>query len=98
VAADSAVVVAQAKSLTRCAPPRGPGDKGVHSADLRVENINCAAGRTVALACTRFTYGHSGVCWSVGYRWRCTSTHPPSMTSSQRCIAGARLMNIVWTD
>jgi hypothetical protein len=98
VAGTSASLVPESTVLGRCAPPRGPGDNGVHSTSLRVENISCSIGRAVALACTRFTYGHSGICRSTGYRWHCTSTHPPNMTSAQRCVAGTRLMSIVWTD
>ena len=82
----------------RCAPPRGPGDTAVHSKSLRVRNIGCRAGRKVALACVRFTYGHSGVCAAVGYRWRCTSTKPGGSESAQRCVAGRRLMSILWLD
>lgn len=97
-----AVVAASCGSAHRisraCAPPRGPGDSAVHSKDLRVRNISCTIGRKVALACTRFTYGHSGTCSAVGYRWRCTSTKPPGLSSAQRCVAGLRLMSIVWTD
>jgi hypothetical protein len=82
----------------RCSPPRGPGDSSVHSRDLRVKQITCSAGRKVALACVRFTYGHSGLCSSVGFRWRCTSTHPPGSESTQSCAAGRRFMSIVWLD
>jgi hypothetical protein len=82
----------------RCAPPPGPGDSLVHSRDLRVKQITCSAGRKVALACARFTYGHSGLCSSSGFRWRCTSTHPPGSESTQSCAAGRRFMSIVWLD
>jgi hypothetical protein len=82
----------------RCAPPRGPGDTAVHSTNLRVTNITCNVGRRVALTCVRFTYGHSGTCVAVGYRWRCTSTKPPGSESAQCCAAGRRLMTILWTD
>jgi hypothetical protein len=85
-------------AIQRCAPPRGPGDDEQHSINLRVENIDCTAGRKVALACTRFTYGHSGICSAVGHRWRCTSTHPPGLESAQSCVAGRMSMRILWTD
>lgn len=86
-------------SLARtCAPPRGPGDTAVHSKSLRVRNISCRAGRRVALACRRFTYGHSGMCAAVGFRWRCTSTSPPGSESAERCVVGQRWMSIVWLD
>ena len=85
-------------TVRRCAPPRGPGDTAVHSESLRVRNISCRVGRRVALACTRFTYGRSGVCVAVGYRWRCTSTNPPGSESAQRCVVGRRSMSIVWLD
>lgn len=81
-----------------CAPPRGPGDSAVHSTDLDVQNITCSVGRKVALACTRFTYGHSGICAAVRYRWRCTSTSPPGSESVQRCVAGRKSMSILWLD
>lgn len=81
-----------------CAPPRGPGDSAVHSKDLRVENITCSVGRRVALACVRFTYGQSGRCSAIGYRWRCTSTKPAGSASAQRCVAGRKSMRIIWTD
>jgi hypothetical protein len=84
--------------VRRCAPPRGPGDTSVHSKSLRVRIISCRSGRKVALTCRRFTYGHSGVCAAVGYRWRCTSTNPPGLESAQRCVVGQRLMSIVWLD
>jgi len=82
----------------RCAPPREPGDSSVHSRNLRVKQITCSAGRKVALACARFTYGHAGLCSAIGFRWRCTSTHPPGSESTQSCAAGRRLMSIVWLD
>ncbi len=85
-------------AIQRCAPPRGPGDNEQHSINLQVENIGCNAGRKVALACTRFTYGHSGICTAVGYRWRCTSTYPPGLESAESCVAGRRSMRILWTD
>jgi hypothetical protein len=81
-----------------CAPPRGPGDTLVHSRDLRVVNITCSVGRAIALACTRFTYGHSGICSAAGYSWRCTSSKPPGSESEQRCVAGRRAMSILWLD
>jgi len=84
--------------VRRCAPPRGPGDSAVHSKSLHVRNISCRAGRTVALTCRRFTYGHSGVCAAVGYRWRCTSTNLRGSESAQRCVGGRRLMSILWLD
>ena len=87
-----------ASAIRRCAPPRGPGDTAVHSKNLRVRNVSCSAGRKVALACRRFTYGHSGVCAAFGYRWRCTSTNPLGSESAQRCVAGRRLMTILWLD
>jgi len=82
----------------RCAPPRGPGDSSVHSRDLRVNQITCSAGRKVALACARFTYGHAGHCSAIGFRWRCTSTHPAGSESTQSCAAGLRFMSIIWLD
>jgi hypothetical protein len=88
----------QSSVVRRCAPPRGPGDTAVHSKSLRVRDISCRAGRRVALACRRFTYGRSGVCVALGYRWRCTSTNPPGSQSAQRCVNGRRLMSIVWLD
>lgn len=84
-------------TIQTCAPPRGPGDRSVHSKNLRVKNISCKVGRRVALACTRFTYGDSGVCSAVGYQWRCTSTDPVA-GSVQRCIAGRKSMSIHWLD
>ena len=62
-------VAARASVLTSaraCAPPRGPGDNAVHSRNLRVRGISCRVGRKVALACVRFTYGHSGRCSAGG--------------------------------
>jgi hypothetical protein len=85
-------------AIQRCAPPRGPGDSAVHSTNLRVKNISCSVGRQVALACVRFTYAHSGVCSTVGYRWRCTSTNPPGLESAQSCLSGPKSMSILWTD
>jgi hypothetical protein len=81
-----------------CAPPRGPGDSSVHSRDLRVKQITCTAGRKVALACVRFTYGHGGLCSAIGFRWRCTSTRPSGSESTQSCVAGSRFMSVVWLD
>jgi hypothetical protein len=81
-----------------CAPPRGPGDRAAHSTDLRVQNMTCSVGRRVALACARFTYGHSGTCAAAGHRWRCTSTSQRGSESAQRCVAGRRSMSIVWLD
>jgi hypothetical protein len=81
-----------------CALPRGPGDRAAHSTDLDVHNISCSVGRKVALACTRFTYGHSGICAAAGYRWRCTSTSSPGSESVQRCVAGGKSMRIRWLD
>jgi hypothetical protein len=70
----------------------------VHSTKLRVTNISCRAGRKVALACRRFTYGRAGLCSAVGYRWRCTSTKPPGSESAQRCVSRQRSMSILWLD
>jgi hypothetical protein len=81
-----------------CAPPRGPGDNAVHSTNLRVTNITCAAGRAVALACRRFTYGRSGSCAAAGSQWRCTSTSPPGSESAERCLGGRKSMRIRWLD
>ena len=92
------IVVILAGSMGRCAPPRGPGDQAVHSAALRVHGITCAAGRRLALACTRFTYGRSGPCTAIGERWSCVSTKPRSLESAQVCEWGRRSMHILWTD
>jgi hypothetical protein len=81
----------------KCIPPRGPGDEARHSVNLRVTNFGCQAGRLVALACARYSYGHSGICIAVGYRWRCTSTKPPGL-ASEKCLSGRRVMSITWTD
>jgi hypothetical protein len=81
-----------------CVPPRGPGDQARHSVNLRVTNIGCEAGRRVALACARYSYGHSGGCIAVGYRWRCMSTKPLGLASSEKCLSGRRVMSITWTD
>jgi hypothetical protein len=88
----------QTPVVRRCAAPRGPGDTAVHSKNLRVQEVTCIVGRKVALACVRFTYGHSGLCSTAGYRWRCTSTNPPGLESAQHCVAGRRSMSILWTD
>jgi hypothetical protein len=79
-------------------PPRGPNDTAVHSRDLHVAGVSCTAGRRVALACTRFTYGHSGTCDAVGERWHCTSTKPGGSESAQRCTAGRKRVGILWLD
>jgi hypothetical protein len=60
--------------------------------------MTCAVGRKVALACSKFTYGHSGTCAAARNRWRCTSTHPPGLSSAEQCVVGIRLMSIVWLD
>ena len=96
--ASSAGTAGPTSAVRTCAPPRGPGDAAVHSKNLRVRNISCRAGRRVALACLRFTYGRTGVCAVVGSRWRCTSTNPTGSESAQRCVVGRRLMSIVWLD
>ena len=98
VIAVSSASASQVSETRQCAPPRGPGDTARHSANLRVENITCADGRKVALACVRFTYSHAGSCSAVGYRWRCTSTKPSGSASAQRCVSGQRPMRILWTD
>jgi len=82
----------------QCAPPTGPGDNLVHSAGLRVTGITCSQGRTVALACTKYTYGHSGSCAAAGYTWTCTSKDVGVPQSTQRCESGSRVMAIVWLD
>ena len=38
----------------------------MHSSKLRVQDMTCGAGRTVALACAQFAYGHLGTCLSMG--------------------------------
>ena len=81
-----------------CVPPRGPGDSAVHSTNLRVTGITCVAGRKVALACVRFTYGRSGACFAAGYWWRCRSTRPPGSQSVERCTSRWRSMSIRWLD
>lgn len=83
---------------TNCAPPRGPGDNLVHSANLRVKGMTCSQGRVVALRCTANTYGHSGTCAAAGYVWRCTSYKQGALGSHQRCVAGPRIMSIDWLD
>lgn len=85
-------------STRSCAPPRGPGDSARHSVNLRVENISCAKGRRVALACARLSYGRSGNCFVLGYDWRCTSTEPPGSESTEKCVSGRRSIRITWTD
>src|SRR6266705_1290280 len=50
---------ASTSAILACAPPRVTGDSAVHRTDLRVKNASCSVGRKVALACVRFTYGHS---------------------------------------
>jgi hypothetical protein len=82
----------------RCVPPLGPGDTMRHSVNLRVANIGCNTGRLVALACARFSYGSSGSCLAVGYRWRCTSSKLSGLASAEKCLSGRRSMSIVWTD
>jgi hypothetical protein len=82
----------------RCVPPRGPGDGAIHSDGLRVAHITCVAGRRVALACVRFSYGRSGICRAAGERWRCTSTKPTGSTSVERCTVGRMSMRIRWLD
>ena len=91
-------VPAHASAEAACTPPRGPGNAAVHSRDLRVVGITCATGRRVALACTRFTHGHAGTCPAAHYRWYCTSTAARGLSSKQRCVAGRRVMTIVWLD
>jgi hypothetical protein len=100
VAVIGAYAPAPAKSAAAraCAPPRGPGDNLVHSKNLHVKNITCKVGRTVALACTRFTYGHAGTCAAAGRRWHCTSTKPAGSESFQQCKVGRREMSILWLD
>jgi hypothetical protein len=98
LAASSASAGVHASVTRMCVPPVGPGDKARHSVNLRVTNISCEAGRLVALACARFSYGHSGTCTAVGYRWRCTSTKPAGLASSEKCLSGRRVMSITWTD
>jgi hypothetical protein len=88
----------QARSATYCAPPHGPGDNLIHSANLRVKGINCAQGRAVALRCDGFSYGHYGHCNAVGIRWYCTSYAREGTSSHERCSAGFRIMAIDWLD
>ena len=83
---------------TSCRPPRGPGDKNVHSTDLVIHGISCATGRTVALSCWLYSYGHSGPCTAARRRWRCTSTNPGGSRSEEQCYAGRKSLTIVWTD
>src|ERR1700704_5289068 len=66
VGSGSSATAGATSTVRRCAPPRGPGDHAIHSTDLRVTSITCAVGRKVALACQRFTYGHSGTCSAAG--------------------------------
>jgi hypothetical protein len=93
-----AAASAQGAGQRLCVPPRGPGDGGVHSRELRVHGITCVAGRRVALACVRFTYGRAGTCVAAGHRWACASTKPPGSQSVQRCQSSWRTMSIRWLD
>ena len=93
-----AAASAHASPQRLCVPPLGPGDNARHSTALRVKGITCVAGRKVALACVRFTYGRSGTCVAAGYRWRCRSTKPPGSQSFESCASGWRSMSIRWLD
>ena len=51
------------------------------------------------LACDRFSYGHSGNCRVVGFRWRCTSRTIGGLSSTEKCITGgARSISWIWFD
>ena len=97
--------VAQAKTV-RCSPPRGPGDDLVHSGHIRANNVTCQTTRKVMLACDRFSYGHSGNCRAVGFRWRCTSKpigglahkHTHTETCTHTLTGGARSIAWIWLD
>jgi hypothetical protein len=99
-AAASSVACSSTHATTtrKCIPPLGPGDEARHSMNLRVTNVGCETGRLVALACAPFSYGHSGTCTAVGFRWRCTSSKPFGLASSEKCLSGRRSMSITWTD
>jgi hypothetical protein len=98
VLAALATASAHASAQRLCVPPLGPGDRARHSADLRVNGITCVAGRRVALACARLSYGHAGTCGAAGFRWRCRSTKLPGSQSTERCVSGWRTMSIRWLD
>jgi hypothetical protein len=85
-------------TVESCAPPRGPGDRQVHSANLRVTRIGCDAGRRVVLSCVRWTYGRSGTCMSAGVRWVCSSERATGPESRQRCRSNSGTVSIRWLD
>jgi hypothetical protein len=92
-------VPATSAASVRCAPPRGPGDNLVHSGDVRARNVNCRRAGRVIIGCARFSFGASGTCRAVGYRWLCTSRRPTTGTiSPEKCVAGGRTVSWVWLD
>ncbi len=99
VEATPAVATPRAAAAAKCAPPRGPGDNLIHSANVRTRHVGCAAARKVMLRCDRFSYGHSGHCRAVGRRWYCTSRSLGPLESNEKCTAsGRRSISWVWLD
>ena len=95
-----ALVPATSAASARCAPPRGPGDHLVHSGDVRARNIDCRRARLVIIGCAPFSFGHSGTCRAVGYRWFCTSRRPSTgtMSPSRASPAEGPSAGSGWTD
>ena len=89
---------ASGRSFVACVPPVGPGDALRHSVNLRVVSVPCSTGRKVALGCSRFSYGHAGICSAAGIRWRCGSTRIVGSESTETCTSDRRLVRITWTD
>jgi hypothetical protein len=83
---------------TRCAPPRGPNDRNIHSTHLVVHGVSCAAGRAHALTCARFSYGRSGRCRVSGANWFCSSVRRSGSESDEICAFARKSVSITWTD
>jgi hypothetical protein len=98
VAALAALPATSMASTAGCAPPRGPGDPLVHSANVRATNIDCHHARLVMLDCARFSYGHQGTCRAVSYRWYCRSHSLGGLSSTERCVAGRKAVSWIWLD
>ena len=88
-----------ATAARSCSPPRGPGDRLIHSGHVRIRNYNCRSARRLMIHCDRFSYGHSGHCNFHHLDWYCTSRPLRETASTERCSAAKRrLVAWIWLD
>ena len=90
--------IAAASAYTTCQPPRGGTGFLAHTADIHARGVSCLDAGRLIVHCRRFSYGSSGICTSVGYRWYCKSRDVGPLASSEDCSASGKHVAWIWVD